>query len=94
MTEETPVVPGWVEGRLDAIFAELPETTRQARDVYLTCLARQKAPAAPSDLLGAEFKNCRSALRQSLLGDGIDHPTLDRLDAELEVLEAEYTAES
>ena len=94
MTDETPVTPGWVEQRTDEIFATLPEETRPACDAYLICLSRQKAPSAPSDLLGAELQSCRTALKRALATAGIDDATLARVDADLEALEAEYTAES
>jgi hypothetical protein len=94
VTEEIASTPGWVEERLDTIFAALPAAAGPGRDAYASCLARSKAPGAPSDLLGAEFQGCRSALRQALLRAGVDGATLDRLGEQLEALEAEITADS
>ncbi len=94
MTEDIPATPGWVEERLDELFAALPAAAGPARRAYAACLAGRKAPAAPSDLLGAEFETCRGVLRRSLLTAGIDRDALDRLDKELEALEAELAAES
>ena len=83
-----------MEERLDQVFAGLPDTAGPARDAYATCLARRKAPAAPSDLLGSEFDGCRAALRQALLGAGLGHGVFDGLNAALEALEAELAADS
>ena len=94
MTEEIAATPGWVEERLEEVFAGLSDATRQARDAYVACLARAKTPGAPSDLLGAEFDRCRAKLHLALLAAGVDHGTLDRLTPRLEALEAELTAES
>lgn len=94
MTEEIAATPSWVEQRLDEIFADLPAAARPAREGYLSCIARRKAPAAPSDMLGAEFEACRPALRRGLGGLGLDAATLAALEQNLEALEAEYAAES
>jgi len=94
VTEEIAATPSWVEQRLDEIFAPFPATTHPARDAYLTCLARQKVPAVPSDMLGAEFEACRPALRRGLAGLGLDHVTLAALDQKLEALEAEFAENS
>ncbi|HYZ64509.1 MAG TPA: hypothetical protein VE650_18820 [Acetobacteraceae bacterium] len=94
MTEEIASTPGWVEQRLEAIFAGLPDSARPARDAYASCLASRKAPAAPSDLLGAEFEACRSELRRGLLRAGLGPAVFHRLEQELEALEADITAES
>jgi hypothetical protein len=94
VTEEIPATPGWVEDRLDAAFAGLPGWTVAARAAYARCLAGRKAPAAPSDLLGAEFEPCRIALRRALLAAGLDRSVLAQLEQKLEALEAEIGAES
>ena len=94
MTEEVAATPGWVAQRLDEVFAGLLSETDAAREAYARCLATLKAPSAPSDLLGAEFEGCRGQLRRTLLGAGVDRAALDRLDRELEALEAEIAAES
>jgi len=94
MTEEIASTPGWVEERLDEAFAGLPEAAGPARDAYATCLARRKAPAAPSDLLGAEFQDCQGTLRRDLLAAGVDRATWDRVQPMLESLEAEIGQDS
>ncbi len=68
MTEDTAGPPGWTDERLDELFAGLPAQARAAKDAYAACLKARKAPAAPSDLLGAEFEGCRdSILREGAL---------------------------
>ena len=96
MTEEIASTPGWVDRGLDEIFATLPggAAVLAARDVYSACLADEKAPGAPTDLLGAEFEHCRAALRRTLSEAGVADGTLDRLDLRLEELEAEIAEQS
>ena len=96
MTEEIAATPGWVDERLDQVFASLPASAAvaSARRSYADCLARDKAPAAPSDMLGAEFAECRPRLRAALLSAGMDHAALSKLDAALEALEAEVAGDS
>jgi hypothetical protein len=81
MTESIPAAPGWVEQALDE--AGIPPGP--ARDAYMDCIAAAKQPAAPSDLLGAEFQPCRELLlrdvdaeaRRDLIGK------LERIEAEM-----------
>lgn len=96
MTEEIAATPGWLDERLDELFAALPEDDRMgaARDQYARCLAGAKTPAAPSDLLGAECERCRSLLLAALAGLGIEQTALDRLGRDLEAIEAELAADS
>ena len=96
MTEEIASAPSWVEKRLDDVFAILPEHAglAAARNGYLTCIARKKAPAAPSDMLGSEFGGCRVRVHQQLAELGIPDDTLAQLDRQLEALEAEMAEES
>ena len=94
MTEEIAATPGWVDERLDEIFAGLPAATRPARDAYAACLAARKSPAAPSDLLGAEFEGCGGALRRAMLAAGVDRDAIARVGAALEALEAEIVTDS
>ena len=96
MTEEMAATPGWVDRRLDQLFAPLPYTAEvdSARRAYSGCLAASKAPAAPSDLLGAEFAPCRPALNRALRAAGVDAAAVSALEAELEALEAEIAAAS
>ena len=94
MTEQIAATPGWVNQRLDEVFAGLPDAPGivAARDAYSACLASRKAPAAPSDMLGAEFNGCRPALRRALEAEGVEG--LAALDGKLEALEAEIAGES
>ena len=88
MTEEIAATPGGAE-RLDKVFASLPRSGAldAARDAYADCLARRKAPAAPSDTEGAEAEPCHQALLRALRDAGVDapgvHPALEALEAEL-----------
>ncbi len=96
MTEEIASTPSWVEKRLDDIFAALPPHPglTPARDGYLACLARKKAPAAPSDILGTEFGGCRTTLRRQVAGFGLPDEALAQLEQQLESLEAEMAEDS
>lgn len=90
MTEEIPSTPGWVDARLDEVFASIPDSPaiREAKGAYAACLARQKEPVAPSDILGAEFGPCRTALRRALQAADAGSE-LAALEPKLEALEAE-----
>lgn len=94
MTEEIASTPGWVEKRLDDVFAALPANAGPAREAYGACLGRRKTPGTPSDMLGAEFDGCRPALHHALAGLGIAADTLAQLDRDLEALEAEIAEDS
>lgn len=96
MTEEIAATPGWVDERLDELFAPLPATpaVAAARSAYANCLGSRKAPAAPSDMLGAEFEACRPALHRALQQAGVDAELLAGLEGGLEALEAEIAADS
>ncbi len=96
MTEEIASAPGWVEKRLDDVFAGLPDHPglAAARDGYLSCLGRKKAPAAPSDMLGTEFNGCRGALHRQLVELGLPDDAMAQLDWKLEALEAEMAEDS
>ncbi len=96
MTEEIAGTPGWVDVRLDNVFAPLPanDAIAAARTAYSDCLARQKDPVAPSDDLGAEFNGCRARLRAALASAGVSGEDWAKLDQALESLEAEITADS
>ena len=96
MTEEIAGTPGWVDTRLDEVFASLPanDAIAAARAAYADCLARQKDPVAPSDDLGAEFNGCRARLRAALASAGMPNDKWAKLDQALESLEAEITADS
>ncbi len=93
MTEEAASTPGWVDERLDQLFSALPQSDEiaHARQAYAICLAGRKQPAVPSDLLGAEFSDCRAALHRALQTVGVASGSLD---PGLEALEAEIAAGS
>ncbi len=95
MTEEIAATPGWVDERVDAVFARIPPSPAiaAARNAYADCLAARKSPAAISDELGAEFEDCRATLIRSLgtVGAGID---MADLTLQLEALEAEIDRDS
>ncbi len=93
MTEEIAATPGWVDQRIEEAFADLPQSNelRAVRDAYADCLARSKAPGAPSDMLGAEFNRCRRTLHAGLQALGVDGSALD---VRLEAVEAEVAADS
>ena len=96
MTEEIAATPGWVESRLDEAFAPLPAgpAMASARSRYAACLAGTKTPGAPSDMLGAEFQQCRAALIGALAGLDVDEAARGALERRLEAVEAELAAES
>ena len=91
MPEKIAATPGWVDERLDEVFAALPGSAgvSAARDRYAACLAGEKSPTAPTDNLGAEFNRCRSALMTALAGAGVDDAMRAALDTRLEAVEAE-----
>ena len=94
MTDPMAATPGWVDGRLDEIFANLPATTRPAQDAFAACLAGSKQPAAPSDMLGAEFSRCHAEFRRALLHAQVHDTERNAVMQSLEALEAEIGAQS
>ncbi len=94
MTDPMAATPGWVDSRLDTIFAALPPSLRGAADEFADCLARSKAPAAPSDLLGTEFTPCHRSFRRALEEADMPPPEVADIMAKLEALEAEIADDS
>ena len=96
MTEEVAGTPGWVDARLDQVFAPLPAggAVAEARAAYEDCLAGSKDPVGPSDELGAEFNGCRARLHAALAAAGVPDQDRTVLDEALEALEAEVAADS
>ena len=96
MTEEIAGTPGWVDERLDELFAKLPPSAEvaAAREQYSGCLAGEKEPAAPSDNMGEEFASCRARLDAALQIAGVDASARAQLDGALQVLEAEIDEDS
>ena len=56
-------------------------------------IASRQDPVVPSDDLGAGFNGCRSRLRVALAEVGVTTEAWAKLDAELEALAAEITAD-
>jgi len=96
VTEEIAATPGWVDERLDELFAKLPQggAVAAAREQYLDCLAGDKAPATPSDMLGEEFVSCRARLNAALQAAGVDTAARAQLGSALQALEAEIGEDS
>ena len=94
MTDPMAATPGWVDSRLDTIFAKLPEQMKPAADAFADCLAGSKAPAAPSHMLGAEFGTCHQAFRRALRQADVAEPLLAEVMSDLEALEAEIAEDS
>lgn len=94
MTDPMAATPGWVDTKLDTIFANLPEALRPAADQFADCLARSKAPAAPSDLLGTEFTPCHHAFRRALHQADLAPRLIGDIMGQLEALEAEIAEDS
>ena len=88
MSEDQIGLPGWVDERLDEIFAGFPEdiaTIRPARDAYALCLAQAQDAAEPGD--GDD--RCRATLLTALEDAGVDPTVLAAMGEVLEALEAE-----
>lgn len=96
MPEEIAGTPGWVDQRLDEVFADMPQdpAVDAARNRYATCLAGEKSPSTPTDLLGTEFDRCRRTLRMALADAGVNAVLRAAIDTRLELLEAEIAEES
>ncbi len=95
MAEDIPATPGWVEERLDEIWASAgigstPGSTA-ARNTYLSCLATcgtgSDDPERCHDL-------CRQAFLESLRSARVSGEAIAALEAELETLEAEITEDT
>lgn len=87
--EEVPATPGWVEERLDEIFALYPKGAAGARcrTAYLACLADCRGAIDAE----AGHDRCRKAFLFCLRESGLAPPLLVSLEAELEALEAEIS---
>jgi hypothetical protein len=85
LTEETPATPGWVDGRIDTVFAPLGAAAVPAREAYATCLAGVRG-SVDTD---AGHDRCRARALAALRDLDIDVAALDRA---LQALEAELSA--
>lgn len=92
-TEDTPSVPGWVEGSLDTILSGLPfaaDTLAPLRGRYLDCLATCGRVAD----LDSEHDACRKTLLTALRNTlGLDDDALRDLERKLEKLELDISAD-
>ena len=84
LTEETPAAPGWVDRRIQEIFAPLAPETAGARDAYADCLAGARGAVD----VDAAHDRCRRALLDAVDGKVPDRGALDR---SLQALEAEIS---
>jgi hypothetical protein len=87
--EERPATPGWVEERLDEIFALHPigAAGTRCRAAYLACLADCRG-AIDAD---AGHDRCRAAFLACLRDGGVGPAQIRALEADLEALEAEIS---
>ena len=91
MDEDTPTLPGWVDERLDEIFADFPEDLpiEPVRDAYATCLAN----AIDQVDIAQAAMGCRRELIAKLEEMGLDAEVVESLDEVLEALEEEIAEE-
>ena len=85
LPEETPATPGWVDDRIDALFAPLGASAASVREAYAVCLAGVRG--APDTDAGHD--SCRARAIAGLGDTGAD---LEALDRALQALEAEISA--
>ena len=84
LPEETPATPGWVDDRIDAVFASLGPAAIPAREAYAACLAGIRGAVD----IDAGHDRCRAEALAALKDTGADLAALNR---ELEALEAEIS---
>jgi hypothetical protein len=85
LTEETPATPGWVDDRIDAMFAPLGAGAVAVREAYAMCLAGVRG-AVDTD---AGHDLCRRRAIEALRESGAD---IAALDSAMQALEAEISA--
>ncbi len=90
--EDAPATPGWVEERLDEIFALHPLGAAGAdcRTAYAACLANCRGNLDAE----AGHDGCRAAFLRCLRDAGLGNHALASLSADLEALEAEISAQT
>ncbi len=87
LPEETPATPGWVDGRINQVFAAFGVTTESACRAYADCLAGVRGRA--------DVDAGHDACRQQLLAAVRDHVGDESgLDRALQALEAEISADT
>ena len=91
MSEDDPDLPGWVDERLDEIFAGFPEDAPigAARDAYAGCIAE----AIGAIDIPAAAATCRKLLLAELEELQIEPTVIEALDEVLEALEEELAEE-
>jgi hypothetical protein len=85
LTEETPATPGWVDDRIDAVFATLGAGATPVREAYALCLAGVRG-SVDTD---AGHDRCRERALAALRDTGVE---VDEIDRALQALEAEISA--
>jgi len=85
LPEETPATPGWVDDRVDALFAPFGASAASVREEYAICLAGVRG--APDTDAGHDL--CRMRAIAALGDSGVD---LQEFDRALQALEAEISA--
>ena len=84
LPEETPATPGWVDSRIDAVFAKFGPAAIPAREAYAACLAGIRGAVD----IDTGHDRCRAEVLAALQDSGADVAALNR---ELEALEAEIS---
>ncbi len=89
MAEDNPALPGWVDERLDEIFAGFPPELdiKPHREAYADCLAQAIGQGQPAIEADATRATCREQFIIALESIGIDRQVLDALNQVLEVVE-------
>lgn len=94
-TEETPAAPGWVEPELERILDEVlgglasRPSLRGHRNAYLDCLAGTGRGMDPD----ASHDRCRRRFLEALSQqEGVTQGIAERLEQQLEALEADLSA--
>ena len=87
MDDDGPTLPGWVDERLEEIFAAFPEDlpVAPAREAYAACLAN----AIDEPDIAEAAMGCRRELIARLEEMGLVPEVVESLDAVLEALEEE-----
>jgi hypothetical protein len=85
LTEETPATPGWVDNRIDAMFAPLGASAAAVREAYALCLAGVRGDVDTD----AGHDLCRLRALDALRESGAD---IAALDGAMQALEAEISA--
>ena len=88
LTEETASTPGWVDARVDAVFAPLGAAVAAVREAYARCLGR----VGGAEDVDIAHDQCRRAAIEALVPIVQDEAKLGDFDRALQALEAEISA--